>query len=163
MFSLTPTFERPFDFSVLLVQPLASLFRERILVSVRGVMPGQDIDGGVKSAETRLSSDLGETAVVRDEVDHLLLHVLSEVFHTIGTLSKSCGEEHVVTDLGGILVVFEFESPVIGERIRRDLIGHVNSGGGDAGKASGSDNSSRRCSCCLQEFTAGRSSRFLSS
>ena len=75
-------------------------------------MSGKDIDGSIKGAKGWLSGNLRETTVVRDKVNHFLLHVLSVILHAVGTLSKSCGKVHVLTNLGSILVIFVGESPV---------------------------------------------------
>lgn len=84
--SLTTTLERLGDLGVFLVQSLASLFWEWVLVSVRSVMSGQDVDGSVQGTKGWLSGNLGESTVVRDKVDHFLFHVFTIVFHSVRSL-----------------------------------------------------------------------------
>ena len=76
-------------------------------------MSGKDVNTGVKSAERRLSGHLGEATVVRDKVHHFLLQVLTEIFHVRRSLSQGRSNHHVLTDLGGVFVVFVRESPIL--------------------------------------------------
>ena len=156
---LSTALERSFDFAVFLVQSLASLLGKRVLVSVRSVVSGQNVDGGVQSRERRLSGNLGESTVVRDEVNHFLLHVLSVFFHAVGSLSKRRGHVHVLTDLGGVFLVLEGDSPVLWEVVLGDLLRDLDDSGGDLRHhqgASGNDGSG-----VLHEVTTGDSRRFL--
>merc|ERR1719231_1199855 len=128
---LSTTLERSFDFAVFLVQSLASLLGKRVLVSVGSVVSGQNVDGSVQSRERRLSGNLGESTVVGDEVNHFLLHVLSVFFHAVGSLSKRRGHVHVLTDLSGVYLVLERDSPVFGEGVRGDLVRDLDDSGGN--------------------------------
>jgi hypothetical protein len=158
--NLTSTLERLLNLGIFLVQTLASLLGKRVLVSVRRVVSRQHINGSVKSAKGWLSSNLGETTVVRHKVDHFLLHVLSEIFHSVGSLAQTSGKEHVVSDLGSVLLVFELEAPVGWEFVRGNLRGDFHDGrrhGGDA-----EDDRGGSGSCGLEKVAAsGSRSRFL--
>lgn len=103
-------------------------------------MSGQDINGSVQRGEGWLSGNFGKTTVVRNKVDHLLLHVLAEFFHPVRTLSESRGQVHVLAYLLGILIVLVNKSPVLREFVRCHLLWDLNSGRG------GSRNSKQECS-----------------
>ena len=118
-------------------------------------MSGQNVNGGVESRETGLSSNLGEPAVVRDKVRHFFLQVLAKVLHPVGSLGEAGGSDHVRANLGGILVVLEGQAPVLGEGvllglIRNDQLGRSNRrDGADKRNGSGDLADSR------EELTAG--------
>ena len=80
-------------------------------------MPSQNIDRGVKGGKGRLSGNVRKTSVVGDKVNHLLLHVLSVIFHPVSSLAESSGGDHVVANLRRVLFIIERESPV-----RREFI-----------------------------------------
>ncbi len=94
-----------------------ALLWEWVFISIRSVMPSQDIDRGVKGGKGRLSGNVRETSVVGHKVNHLLLHVLSVIFHPFGSLAEPSGGDHVVTNLRRVLFIIERESPV-----RREFI-----------------------------------------
>ena len=143
--NLTSALERLIDLVIFLIQTLASLFGKRVLVSIGSVVPRQNINGSVQSAKGWLSGNLGETTVVRDKVDHFLLHVLSEIFHSVGSLTQTSGKEHVFSNLGGIFVVFELEAPVGWEFVRGDLRGDFNGSRSHGGEAENDSGGSGSC------------------
>jgi hypothetical protein len=155
---LTITLQRLGDLGVFLVQTLSALLGKRVLVSVRSVVSCNNVDGGVKGAEGGLSSDLGETAVVRHEINHLLFHVLSVVFHIFSSLSQTCSQVHVGSNLLGILIVLVSKTPVSGVFISCDLVRNLNSSSGHCGCEDD-------CCCSsdgsLQEITTSRLCSFL--
>ncbi len=153
---LAPPLQGLGDLGVLLVQALAPLLGEGVLVPVRRVVPRQHVDGGVQGAEGGLAGDLGEPAVVGDKVDHLLLHVLAKVLHPVGPLPQGGRQEHVVPHLGGVLVVLEGQAPVLGELVRHDLVGDVRGGRNGGGGAGGEEDGRRGGGRSLEEPTAGR-------
>ena len=69
------------NLGVLLVQALAALVWHGELRAVRSVVAGEHVDGGVKSGEGLLASNVIEAAVERHEVNHFLLHVLVDRIH----------------------------------------------------------------------------------
>lgn len=131
---LTVALKTLFDLRILLVQPLPPLLRQRVLVPITRVMTRQHVDGGVQSRETGLSRHIGESPVVTDEVDHLLLEILPEIFHAVRPLGQSRGDDHVVADFGGVGFVVVSEAPVGGEGVFFGLLGH-----GDLGEGSGGE------------------------
>lgn len=116
-YHLTVALKTLFNFSIFLVQPLPPLLWQGVLVSVTGVVSCQNIDRGIQSRETGLSSNLGKSPVITHEVNHLLLEILSKVLHTVGTLGKSGSGDHVSANSGGIGFVAVGEAPV-----RREVV-----------------------------------------
>merc|ERR1711966_624582 len=57
---LAAALETLFDFGVLLVQPLPSLLRQRILEAIAGVVPRQHVDARVQRGEAGLPGHLRE-------------------------------------------------------------------------------------------------------
>lgn len=118
-------------------------------------MPSQNIDRGVKGGKGRLSGNVRKTSVVGDKVNHLLLHVLSVIFHPFSSLAESSGGDHVVANLRRVLFIIERESPVRREFIWGKLIRNNNFSG--RGKGSHGYN---RCdsgtSRCLDKRPASR-------
>ena len=96
-------------------------------------MSRQHVDTRVQGAETWFARHGGETTIVRDKVDHFLLHVLSKVFHLFGPLGHAGGGDHMRTDLGGIFIVLEGQSPIGGECIFGRLCGDGDFGTGHGG------------------------------
>ena len=105
------------DLGIFLVQSLPPLLWKGVLVSITGVVSCQNVNGGIQSGETGLSSNLGKSPVITHKINHLLLEILSEVLHTIGSLGKSGGGDHVGTNSGSISLVAVGEAPVGGESV----------------------------------------------
>lgn len=108
---LTATLKTLVNLSIFLVQPLPPLLWQRVLVSITGVVSCQNIDRGIQSRETGLSSNLRKSPVITHKVNHLLLEILSKVLHTVGTLGKSGSSDHVRANSGGIGFVAVGEAP----------------------------------------------------
>jgi len=158
---LTAALERLVDLSIFLIQTLSTLLRKRVLESIRSVMSSKNIDRSVKSRERRLSSNLGETTVIGDKVDHFLLHILSIVFHLGSSLSESGSDNHVISDLLGVLIVVESETPVFGEGEFSYWDGNLDLGGGNEGKGHSGCSSKSSGSYNLEEVTTGANSVLL--
>lgn len=109
---LTVTLKTLLNLSIFLVQPLPPLLWQGVLVSITGVVSCQNIDRGIQSRETGLSSNLGKSPVITHEVNHLLLEILSKVLHTVGSLGKSGSGDHVSANSGGIGFIAVGETPV---------------------------------------------------
>jgi len=121
---------------------------------------GQNVDGGVQSRKGRLSGNLGESAVIGNEIDHFLLHVLSVFFHAVGSLSERRGGEHVVADLGGVLIVLEGNSPIVGKLVAGNLVGDIDNGKSDRGHSQ-SSGSGHEGGGALHKVAAGGGGRLL--
>ena len=132
-----------------------ALLWEWVFISIRSVMPSQNIDRGVKGGKGRLSGNVRETSVVGHKVNHLLLHVLSIIFHPFSSLAEPSGGDHVVTDLRRVLFIIERESPVRWEFIWGELIRNNNFSG--RGKGSRGNNwCDSGTSRCLDKRPASR-------
>lgn len=89
-------------------------------------MSSKNINGSVESRERWLTRNLWESTVVRNEVNHFLLHILAVVLHALRTLGHTSSCDHVLTHLGGISFIVEGEAPVGGEGVLRGLCGNDN-------------------------------------
>lgn len=125
---LATTLERLFDFGVLLIKSLASLFRERVLETVRGVVSSQNVNGRVEGGEGGLSSNLGKTTVIRNKVNHFLLHILAKLFHLFGSLGQTSCNHHVTSDAGSIVLIVVRQTPIRGEGVVFRLLRYDNLG-----------------------------------
>jgi hypothetical protein len=125
---LTSTLKRFGDFGIFLIQSFASLFWEREFIPVRSVVTSQNINGRVQSTEGWFPSNLGETTVIRDKVYHFLLHILTKIFHTIGTFGKGGCQDHMSTNLFGIFIIFEGKTPILWKVIGSHLFGNIHHG-----------------------------------
>ena len=115
-------------------------------------MSSQNINRGIQGTKARLSSNLGESSVITNKVDHFLLQILSKVFHTVGSLGKAGGSDHVFADTGGVSFVAVGEAPLGGEGVLFGLFGDDDFGGGDGGEEDGGGGGG---SGRLEEVTTG--------
>ena len=153
LYRLTVTLKTLFNLSIFLVQPLPPLLWQGVLVSITGVVSCQNIDRGIQSRETGLSSNLGKSPVITHEVNHLLLEILSKVLHTVGPLGKSGSGDHVSANSGGIGFIAVGEAPVWREYVLFWLLGDDNFGWCDGWEKDGWGGSGGGC---LEELTTGR-------
>ena len=114
---LASTLQRLLNLCILLIQALASLFGERVLETIGGVVSSKNVDRGVESAEGWLSSNFWKPTVVRHEVDHFFLHVFSKVFHVGSPFGEPSGNYHVFANLGCVFIVLERQTPVTGKLV----------------------------------------------
>jgi hypothetical protein len=129
--SLTTPSERSFNLVVFLIQSFATLFRQRILESVRRVVSRHNIDARVQRTKARFASHLGESTIIRHKVDHFLFHILAKLFHLIRALGETCRNDHVLLNTTRIIVVIVRQAPVFGKFVvcrlgRHFYIGHGN-------------------------------------
>lgn len=151
---LTTTLEWFLNLSVFLIKSLSAFFWEWVFESIGSVVSCQNIDRGVEGGEWWLSSYLRETSVIRNEVNHLFLHVFTIIFHLVCSFSQACCDNHMLTYFCGILVIIKCQAPVIREIICCELFWYNNFCWCSKWECTTYCYSCCSCSCVLDEVTA---------